>query len=150
MKEFCKKFGVEMPFDEKEVISLGTNVFLASPEHQHMATKMRKEVFSVGLPIGEMFKGKFKPSFVLLEAIAGKTTQIAVVNEKSEWLFICGRDMFKEAVVECDAKAGMNVIVMNSRRECLGYGIICTEGKTYIKNMLDLGDYLRRERLFRR
>jgi ribosome biogenesis protein Nip4 len=76
-----------------------------------------------------------------------------VVDEKTEWLFICGRDIFKQGVIRLQGsrRKGDYTLVLNRHRECLGFGKILfdlsgeREG-VVIKNIFDIGDFLRRER----
>jgi ribosome biogenesis protein Nip4 len=97
------------------------------------------EPFSVGIYLGEN-KREFKPTPALLDMIAPHTEKKATINKNAEWLFLCGRDVFKENVIE--GKEGL-VLVQNERKEILGYG---KYRKGILKNYLDKGDYLRRER----
>lgn len=149
MIRFCKELGAECPIPAKEIVSIGVNVYWADEKLQKKAAR-RKETFSIGAPLGEIWKGKFKPSFLLLDEIAKISPNYVILNEKSEWLFICGRDVFKEGTIESHGKEGGFVIVLNTRKEALGYGALNKDAKAYIKNMLDRGDFLRRERLERR
>ena len=71
-----------------------------------------------------------------------------MVDDKAEWLFLCGRDVFAKSVVKANVKSG-RVIVCNKGKEVLGYGNIVGElgrkDKVFVKNLLDKGDFLRRE-----
>jgi ribosome biogenesis protein Nip4 len=71
-----------------------------------------------------------------------------MVDDKAEWLFLCGRDVFGKSVVKANVNSGI-ALVVNSKKEVLGYGKITGELKNkervFVKNILDRGDYLRRE-----
>jgi ribosome biogenesis protein Nip4 len=85
--------------------------------------------------------------------LAEKKASSIIVDKKTEWLFICGRDIFKQGIVNIvgAGSKGEHVLVLNKRGECLGFGrIVCDLSKTErglaVKNILDIGDFLRREK----
>ena len=77
-----------------------------------------------------------------------------IVDKKTAWLFICGRDIFRKGILQGDQlKKGDYVLIMNLMNECLGYGkiLINLRGspdskQVAVKNILDIGDFLRREK----
>ncbi len=72
----------------------------------------------------------------------------AWVNERVGWLFACGRDVFVDSITRKEGKLteGSGFLVMMGD-DCLGYGKVETrQGKTIIRNVFDVGDFLRRER----
>jgi ribosome biogenesis protein Nip4 len=105
-----------------------------------------------------MYLGKqrgrvFFPSFNLLAIIAKARGNEVIVDEKTEWLFICGRDIFKRGIISVTGslRKGNYTLVLNSHRECLGFGeTLCDLSEARdgvaVKNVLDLGDFLRREK----
>ena len=92
--------------------------------------------------LGRIDRKGFHPSIALLDVLGGVSARKAVVNDKTAWLFLCGRNVLKEGIVSCAASEG-HVLVVNTRDEVLGYGKITGAG---ITNKLDRGDFLRRER----
>lgn len=77
-----------------------------------------------------------------------------VIDEKTEWLFICGRDIFKRGIIEIKgSKRKSNyTLILNQHDECLGFGKILhnideenNKKKVVVKNISDIGDFLRRE-----
>ena len=67
------------------------------------------------------------------------------VDERTEWLFICGRDVFKRGVKKTTGIAGRGdyTLVVNLRGECLGFGqflVDSTEERegVAVQNLLDL------------
>ena len=106
-----------------------------------------------GTLLGRIEAGKFVPSFSLLRLVAEAGGNMVTVDEKTAWLFICGRDVFRRGVlrVEGSSRKGDYALIMNKRGECLGYGEILSlvdgGGRVAVKNVLDLGDFLRREKL---
>ena len=77
-----------------------------------------------------------------------------IVNKKTAWLFICGRDILQQGILEKNnLKKGDYTLVMNEYNECLGFGKIMhnlrgvpDSTKIAVKNILDIGDFLRREK----
>lgn len=74
-----------------------------------------------------------------------------MLHEKAAWLFICGRDVFKEGIQGIlesaqGLKDGDLVLLQNSFGECLGLGSFQTGKKVAVSRILDRGDFLRRER----
>lgn len=105
-----------------------------------------------GTYLGRIEAEKFVPSFSLLRLVAEAGGNMVTVDEKTAWLFICGRDVFRRGVlrVEGSPRKGDYALIMNKRGECLGYGEILSlesgGGRVAVKNVLDLGDFLRREK----
>ncbi|MEJ2241784.1 MAG: hypothetical protein P8Y18_06550 [Candidatus Bathyarchaeota archaeon] len=76
------------------------------------------------------------------------------MDKKTAWLFICGRDIFRKGIITGNSvKKGNFTLVLNENNDCLGFGklIMNLRGvpdskEVAIKNILDLGDFLRREK----
>jgi predicted ribosome-associated RNA-binding protein Tma20 len=76
-----------------------------------------------------------------------------IVDRRTEWLFVCGRDLFGKGIVTLKGspKKGDLTLVLNEDNECLGFGKIVhdlnekKEGVA-VRNIADVGDFLRRER----
>ncbi|MGQ9624509.1 MAG: hypothetical protein ACUVT9_03965 [Candidatus Bathycorpusculaceae bacterium] len=109
--------------------------------------------FYVGIYLGKIENGKFFPSVNLLNMIVEKAANKVTVDKKTEWLFVCGRDIFRQGIIRVNGskKKGDYTLVLNVYGECLGFGQIKRsldeEGVgVYVKNMFDIGDFLRRER----
>ncbi len=109
--------------------------------------------YYAGEYLGKIKNGKFFPSFNLLSMLAkGKANKI-VVERKAAWLFICGRDIFRKGIrsVSGSKRKGDHTLVINEFGECLGFGRImhnldeATMNEIAIKNISDIGDFLRRE-----
>ncbi len=100
-----------------------------------------EEIIYCSKRLGMMTRNKFRPSIALIDLIASKTARKAVVNDKSAWLFICKKNILKEGIIRKAVDEGL-VIVVNKENEVLGYGKITGAG---ITNLLDRGDFLRRE-----
>jgi len=136
LTEFVKALGGTMP---DHVIQLGRRFYNVQPEQNTLRENIANDVYSCGTPLGEQ-KKTFQPSLALLDHIAKTTERKIIINKKSAWLFLCGRDVFKTGITKTGPE-GL-VIVQNKHRETLGYGI---HQKGEIKNLLDKGHFLRRE-----
>ncbi len=114
-----------------------------------------KDYYYAGVFLGKVKGGKFFPSFNLLGMLAKNGANRIVVDSKAAWLFICGRDVLCAGVVRFygSGKRNTNVLVLNEFGECLGFGRISanlsslgTKNEIAVRNVSDIGDFLRRER----
>jgi len=139
---FVKKFTEEIPEYEKK----GKKYFLVGNELKDVEKKLN-ETISSGIILGESVdKGFFRPSIYLLEWISSKTKNKMFVNDKAEWLFLCGRDVLPESITKDNSDKDI-FLVQNKLDENLGFGKKVKQGKTYfVKPILDRGNFLRRER----
>jgi 60S ribosome subunit biogenesis protein NIP7 len=130
------------------IIKIRNRYYLADKELVELKQKIKLEPEAIGLFLGEEIKNDFKPSPALIDEIAKISTRKIFVNEKGEWLFLCGRDLFGKSVIKANTNYGL-VLVQSMRDENLGYGKfignINDKERIVIKNLLDKGDYLRRE-----
>jgi ribosome biogenesis protein Nip4 len=147
--EFVSLFGANISLDENLIVQKSGRYFLLSASLKKLASK---DFFYAGTYLGKVKNGRFFPSFELLRMITEKKANKVVVNKKTEWLFICGRDVFKRGIIKATgpARKGDHVLVLNSYDECLGFGRIVSdlgreEDSVAIKNISDIGDFLRRE-----
>jgi ribosome biogenesis protein Nip4 len=157
LNSFVERFGVRIKINEELVIKKGERYFLINND---LVSNIRTNFIYAGAYFGEMKEKEFSPSFILLEMIGRKAKALngnyAVVNEKSEWLFICGRDIFRRGIISISGSRmkGSYTLILNQYDECLGFGRILHDklyrgkkrDKVMIKNVLDIGDFLRRER----
>ena len=137
MKQFISKFTDEEP----EYVTIRNTYYLKNPFLEEIRNKVNRRIDHLSIPLGEG-KKKFKPSLYLLEWLSHRTKEKVYVNKKAEWLYLCGRDLFSDSI-EKDTSKERLVLVQNNIDENIGYGL--KQGKK-IKNLLDRGDFLRRER----
>lgn len=152
MNDFVGRFDACISLDQRSVVEKKGRFFLLNED---LRSSLPDDFFYAGVYLGKAKDNVFFPSFGLLAIIAdGKANKI-MVDEKTEWLFICGRDIFKRGIVRAigSKKKGHLVLVLNQHGECLGFGKILrsidedkNDGKVVVKNILDVGDFLRRER----
>ena len=134
------------------VQKFGREYYQIFPELDSAVALIRKNAgrdpVSAGVFLGEERRKVFVPSIALLDILGRSTDRWVVVDEKAEWLFLCGRDVFAKSVVNANVKDGI-VLVASRKKEVLGYGAIAGDlsrpERVFIRNMLDKGDFLRRE-----
>jgi ribosome biogenesis protein Nip4 len=142
-------------FTEKkipDIVKIGREYYQLRADMKELMNKINRNInrqpVSAGLFLGED-KGKhFRPSMALLEMLGPMTERWVMIDENSEWLFTCGRDVFGKSVVKSNVSKGL-AIVVNRSKEVLGYGMVAgsleNSNKIFLNNFLDRGDYLRRE-----
>ncbi len=144
---FCAEFGVDAA-DLGHVVSIGRRHYLINDEKQEeLLLKLKQSVFAAGVFLGEE-KRRFEPSAALLELISSRTKEHkAVVDEKAAWLFLCDRDILTKGVVKlAEPTESGYLLVQDQRDENLGFGLANQRKNVAVKNILDRGNFLRRER----
>jgi len=150
IRDFVSLFGAKIRLDENFLVEKGSKYFLLNKE---LGTTATEDFFYAGSFLGEKRKGEFMPSFELLRLIAEAGGNKIVVDKKTEWLFICGRDIFRRGVTRVirSGKEEDHVLVLNGHGECLGFGKVVSDldkekSGVVVRNILDIGDFLRREK----
>ncbi len=148
--DFVRLFGTVININKSLVAKRHGRYFLLS---ENLKKHASEDFFFAGTYLGKVRDGKLCPSFNLLGIVAQGNANKVFVDKKTEWLFICGRDLFKKGITKVTGLSRENnyTLVMNSHDECLGYGIIVhnleqQKSGVVIKNLLDVGDFLRREK----
>jgi ribosome biogenesis protein Nip4 len=148
--DFVSRLGTNVSLDETFIVNKQGRYFLLYENFKRLALN---DFFYAGTYMGKAEDGKFFPSLNLLGIIAQKKANKVFVDKKTEWLFICGRDIFKQGITNLtgSTKKGDYVLVLNAYGECLGFGKILRDldGKRAglaVENILDIGDFLRREK----
>lgn len=152
IKRFVRLFGAEPFLNTRFIVKQGNRYFLLNRKLKNL-TKNYRGWIHAGTYLGKVKGEAFQPSFLLLSMIAQKAKNRIFVDDKSAWLFACGRDIFKEGIlkIEGSQKKGDYTLIFNRHGECLGYGVIVKnlnklKSGLAVKNILDIGDFLRRER----
>jgi len=151
INEFVAQFNASIPLDESRIVRNRNRYYLLSKKLNH---QLPKGFFYSGAYLGAVKGASFFPSFLLLTMIAESKANRIVVDKKTAWLFICGRDIFKKGILNGNnLKKGDYTLILNEHNECLGFGKILHNirkenyaNKVVVKNILDIGDFLRRER----
>jgi len=148
---FAAGLGVQLSVNPELVIEKNGRYYLISP---YLKQFINQDFFYTGLFLGKVKGGKFFPSFNLLSMLAKKGANRIIVDNKSAWLFICGRDILTKGAIRFfgPIKKNSNVLVVNELGECLGFGKIIGNltnkgsNELAVQNVSDIGDFLRRER----
>ncbi|HMK95868.1 MAG TPA: hypothetical protein VK536_10785 [Candidatus Limnocylindrales bacterium] len=148
---FASRFGGKIVFNPEFIVEKNQRYYLLSPRLK----RMHGNFYYAGLYLGKSKKGVFFPSFNLLDMLVDVAANKVVVDRKAAWLFICSRDVFGKGLVKIlgSKRNGDATLVLNEFGECLGFGKITgdlggSEEKVAVKNVLDVGDFLRRETKF--
>jgi ribosome biogenesis protein Nip4 len=149
IKDFVSRFQTRISLDKNLILKRRDRYFLLNDCLKRLISK---GFFYAGIYLGKAKRRRFFPSFNLLGMIAGKKANKVIVDKKTEWLFICGRDIFKQGIAEVmgSKRKGDYTLILNQHGECLGFGkILCHLDKAkdgvVIENISDIGDFLRRE-----
>ena len=153
INEFIRQFCEGCDFEQR-IIQQKNDFYLVQDEVKKIAGRIRDRAgldpASIGLHLGTE-QGIFRPSLALLELIAKESARKVFVNEKGEWLFVCGRDLMKGSIQKAKVNNGL-VLVQNMRDENLGLGKILLDptdqdipkDKIVVKNIMNRGQYLGR------
>lgn len=139
LKTFFEKFNA--PQIEGIAIKIYKKQFIITKEQEKFVHKKILPAYA-GIYLGEEREEKFLPSLELLHYIAQHTTQKIKLDNQGTWLFTCGKDAWKQHATLINANAEQYVLVCTKDETPIGIGIV--EEKK-IKNIYDIGDYLRRE-----
>lgn len=146
-KTFVSKFaGIAL-----EYTKIGNKYFLAEAFLIELSKRLNCKIESLGLFLGEEKEDKFVPSLALLDILAKVSDEKAFVNEIGEIDFLYGKDLKKRHIKSFTggSKEGFFKLIQNEENENLGYGKISRDldsESAEIANILDKGDYIRRER----
>ncbi len=146
---FLRTFDADITLDENTILENKSRYYLLNELARRLVLG---NFFCAGVYLGKLKRDRFFPSFGLLRIMnVGKANRV-IVDEKTEWLFICGRDVFQRGILSVVGapREGDHVLVLNQYSECLGFGrflgVRAKRGEVAVMNILDLGDFLRRER----
>jgi ribosome biogenesis protein Nip4 len=147
LNEFLTAIGAEHGYDEEKLLKINTKRFSVGEELGNFVLDRRQLVYA-GRYLGKT-KREFLPSSILLEKLSRVEGLNRVhVDAETAWLFVCGRDIFGENVRSAEGEfADGNAFLVMFGGSCLGYGVVEPyEGRLILRNVLDIGDFLRRER----
>jgi len=113
-----------------------------------------------GLKVGEVGSRRFRFSLEGSFYLVRKNKKKVFVNEKGEMLFLYGRDIFAESVIDVTKDVDENdiVFVCNAKGDILGIGKTRFNAKrikevekdrVVVENLVDRGEYLRKEKTYR-
>ena len=148
LTEFASRFGGKVALNPEFILERAKRFYLLNPALRKVA---RGDFYYSGLYLGKIKNGTFFPSFNFLNMVVPFAVNKVVLERKAAWLFICGRDIFRRGIIKLmgSKHRGDFTLVMNEFGECLGFGVVTgnfeEEGKVAVRNVLDVGDFLRRE-----
>jgi ribosome biogenesis protein Nip4 len=150
IRKFAFQVGAKISLNADFIVEKGGRYFLLNEALLKIA---RKDFYYAGTYLGKVKNGKFFPSFNLLMMLAKGEANKIVVENKAAWLFICDRDVFQKGIlaVHGSRKKGDHTLVLNEFGECLGFGRIvrsldgAAKSEVAVRNISDVGDFLRRE-----
>jgi ribosome biogenesis protein Nip4 len=149
LTDFIAQFKTNFTLNSKHVVKKYNRYYLL----EDILQQIPQNFFYAGTYLGAVKGSSFFPSFLLLDMISKNNANKIIVDYKTAWLFVCGRDIFKQGILQGDdLPKGAHVLVMGELKECLGFGKIVGSiqnfdiNSIFVKNVLDIGDFLRRER----
>jgi ribosome biogenesis protein Nip4 len=149
LESFASRFGGKVALNPEFIVQKENRCYLLNPAVRKVA---KGRFFYAGLFLGKVEDSFFFPSFNFLNMLMPVASNKIVLDRKAAWLFICGRDLFSKGIVKAmgSKRSGDFTLVLNEFGECLGFGVFVenwgVEGKVLVRNVLDVGDFLRRER----
>ena len=121
-------------------------VLAADEAAARLAKRLSLPPFTAGIHVARLCRGRLHPLLGLLAVIDGVRDHYAVVDEEAEKLFLYGRDVFRERVVElkvAERCGSQPLIVVNRFGDPLGFAAYRPQGRVILANLLDAGWYLR-------
>jgi ribosome biogenesis protein Nip4 len=150
INDFISRLNSNVSLDERFIVKKDIRYFLLKENLKKLASR---NFFYAGTYLGKIKNGKFFPSFSLLRIISQRRANKVIVDDKTAWLFICGRDIFKQGIVKTVGSKRKSdcALILNEHGECLGFGRMLRDldeekDDVAIKNISDIGDFLRREK----
>lgn len=150
IKDFVSRLGARIKLDKNLIVKKQNRYFLLNKNLKRLTSK---DFFYAGAYLGKTKSGRFFPSFNLLRMVAEEKANKIIVDGKTEWLFICGRDVFKQGIIKMlgSKRKDDHTLILNQHGECLGFGRILgnldrEKEEVVVKNISDIGDFLRREK----
>lgn len=148
LKKFLEGVGSSLTVDEGRLLRINNRRFTVGENLDDFIFRWDNLVYA-GKLLGKD-RRLFHPSPTLLQEIASEEGSLnrVHVDRETGWLFVCGRDVFEESILRKDGgfeEGDLSLVMLEG--DCLGYGRIeMFQGKKILKNVFDIGDFLRRER----
>ncbi|MBR9702943.1 hypothetical protein GOV10_02830 [Candidatus Woesearchaeota archaeon] len=157
--EAYKTFLAQFSEEENEdllanIVVQGRRLFHDVQNNQAYCEEHNIQAHSLGLYLGEA-KRFFEPTPYCVSRLAdfSKLDQRATLDKKGAWMFLCGKDIFGNAVLDGTPEKETPVFLYTEEGENLGYGQWVvnaltprTGSQVVILNRADRGAYLRREK----
>lgn len=131
-------------FTEEKInhIKINNKYFLENKELEKLSKKLNTKIIAASLFLGEENE-TFKPSLALLNILSKTSKEKVFLTDIGEIDFIYGRKKLGKRHINSMEGKNKRKLVQNEHDENLGYCKVIDDNN--IKNMLDIGDFLRRE-----
>lgn len=151
LEHFLIQFGITRFDSDSDSLFIQDNKYYIISRKMEKIIRTTKNPFYIGEYLGKARGKKFFPSVNLLNRIKGISRNKVWIDKKTEWLFICGRDLFGEGITKAtkNVHKGIITLVLNEKDEVLGFGKAVKALKSkdvVIDHIFDIGDFLRREK----
>lgn len=157
--EAYKKFLAQFSQEENEsllanIVVQGRRLFHDVQHNDAYCKEHNIQPHSLGLYLGEA-KRYFEPTPYCVGRLAEVSYpyQRAILDEKGAWMFLCGKDIFGNAVIDGEPEFNSPVFLYTEEGDNLGYGAWVVDeltprngSKVVIAHREDRGAYLRREK----
>jgi len=119
----------------------------------------RLNFVSAGIKVGEVGSRRFRFSLEGSFFLVKRVKKSVFVNGKGEMLFLYGRDIFPESILDVtdDVEENDIVFVRNVKGDVIGIGRArfgadriknVERGRVVVENLVDRGEYLRKEKTY--
>ena len=148
LKKFLEGVGSSLAVDEGRLLRINNRRFTVGESLDDYVFRWDNLVYA-GKLLGRD-RRLFHPSPALLQEVASEEGPLnrVHVDRETGWLFVCGRDIFEESVLRREGgfeEGDLSLVMLDG--DCLGYGVVeVFQGRKILKNVFDVGDFLRRER----
>ena len=88
LENFISQFKASIILEKSLIVKKQNRYFLLNED---LKRQIRKDFFYAGAYLGKIKDAIFFPSFILLAMIGKEKANKIMVDEKTAWLFICGR-----------------------------------------------------------
>ena len=148
LKKFLEGVGSSLAVDEGRLLRINNRRFTVGENLDDYVFRWDNLVYA-GKLLGRD-RRLFHPSPALLQEVASEEGSLnrVHVDRETGWLFVCGRDVFEESLLSREGgfeEGDLSLVMLDG--DCLGYGVVeAFQGRKILKNVFDIGDFLRRER----
>jgi len=144
--KFVKKLEISSSVLDKlgNLVKEGKFIYSVNSNLLKYSVKENDRISYIGTLIGEIKQKGFFASPEFIDFLSKYSNSKIIVKEKSEWMFLCGNDIFRSGVLKDSSKSSArNVFVQNKHGENLGLASSFKNGKYF--HIIDKGAYVRKE-----
>lgn len=163
-KLLIKDFGTKAVDDllDKKAVYVNSNepaeYYVVSKELEQAFEKIKKQgkqpLFMGSFIMDKSKEGKYRASLYTASKIKNEAINKVIIISKAEQLFLYSRNVISKSVVKVlgKPKRGDILLILNEQEDCLGLGMMLKDAlvdrgeEPVVKNLVDMGKYLRCER----